>query len=76
MATTGCADNSSAIGEYLANGAYTNKYGYKNFRVLTITLTDERELNLCRLALDVLPEVARRWFLFGSIDKISNGMFV
>lgn len=59
-----------AYWQYFNEGGHTKKHGIKTFRVLTVTLTPERALNLCQLAEEVLPKDARRHYLFGSIDKL------
>ena len=45
----------SAYWHYLEQGLHTRKFGIKNFRVLTVTLTDPRAKNLCDLAASLLP---------------------
>ena len=60
-----------AYWNYLEQGLHTKKYGIKNFRVLTVTLTVARAQNLRDLAAAELPERARKYFLFASIGSFS-----
>ena len=61
-----------AYWEYFRKGLHTRRFGVKKFRVVTVTLTRERALNLCETAVKVLPEgAARQMFLFTSIEKFS-----
>jgi hypothetical protein len=60
-----------AYWEYLNQGLYTKKYNRKFFRVVTITLTDERAANLAADARAVLPAPAHRFFLFSSLKQFS-----
>lgn len=61
----------TAYWEYLNQGLYTKKYNRKFFRVVTITLTDERAANLAADARAVLPAPAHRFFLFSSVKQFS-----
>ena len=54
---------------YLEHGLHGQKFGIRNFRVLTVTLTEERAKNLCALANSLLPERARKYFFFTSLKK-------
>lgn len=54
-----------AYWNYIEQGLHVKKFGVKGFRIVTITLTDERAKNLCLLA-STLPERARKYFLFAS----------
>jgi hypothetical protein len=60
-----------AYWHYLDQGLHTKKYGIKNFRVLTVTITPERAQSLCALAASVLPERARKFYLFTSLTQFS-----
>ena len=60
-----------AYWHYLEQGLHTEKFSIKTFRVLTITLTDERAQNLSHLAASLLPERARKYFLFTSLKAFS-----
>jgi len=60
-----------AYWQYLEQGLHVKKYGIKNFRVLTVTLTHKRAENLCTLAAAVLPERARKYYLFTG-EKFSH----
>ncbi len=50
--------------EYLTSGAYTKKYGFRSFRVMTVTLTEERAENLRQLAEKALAVEGHRCVLF------------
>lgn len=64
-------DKILAYWHYLEQGLHTKKFGIKNFRVLTLTLTEARARNLCQLAASAVPERARKYYLFASIEKFS-----
>lgn len=64
-------DKLRAYWHYLEQGMHVTKFGIKSFRVLTVTLTEERARNLCALACALLPEAARKYFLFTSIVHFS-----
>jgi hypothetical protein len=64
-------DKVAAYWEYLNQGLYTKKYDRKFFRVVTITLTDERAANLAADARAALPPAAHRFFLFSSCKQFS-----
>jgi len=64
-------DKIRAYWHYLEQGLHTQKFGIKNFRVLTLTLTEARARNLCQLAVSALPERARKYFQFASIQHFS-----
>ncbi len=64
-------DKIRAYWHYLEQGLHTKKFKIKNFRVLTLTLTHARAKNLCELAAAVLPERARKYYLFTSIENFS-----
>jgi len=55
----------------LEQGLHANKFGIKNFRMLTITLTAARAKNLCGLAASSLPERAKKYYFFTSIENFS-----
>jgi hypothetical protein len=61
----------TAYWEYLNQGLYTKKYNRKFFRVVTITLTDERAANLAADARAILPAPAQKFFLFSSCKQFS-----
>ena len=61
----------SAYWHYLEQGLHVPKFGIKNFRVLTVTLTDQRAKNLCELAGSLLPERARKYYLFTALKNFS-----
>lgn len=58
---------------YREQGLHAKKMGIKSFRVLTITVTAARARNLCSLAGAMLPEGARKHFLFAAMDKYPAG---
>jgi hypothetical protein len=60
-----------AYWHYIQQGLHAKKYGVKGFRVLTITITDKRAKSLCALAAAVLPESARKYFLFAPLYDVS-----
>jgi len=64
-------DKIRAYWHYLEQGLHTSKFGIKTFRALTVTVTDERAQNLCQLAAALLPERARKYFLFSSLKTFS-----
>jgi hypothetical protein len=64
-------DKIRAYWHYLEQGLHTEKFQIKNFRVLTLTLTPARARNLCALAAALLPERARKYYLFTSIEHFS-----
>ena len=51
-------------------GLHAKKWGIKGFRVLTVALTHARARNLRDLAATILPERARKHFLFTSADPL------
>lgn len=65
------SDKLRAYWHYLVAGLHVKKFGIKNFRVITVTLTPERAKNLCALAASMLPERARKYYLFASIKNFS-----
>lgn len=64
-------DKLRAYWHYLEQGLHTKKFQIKNFRVLTVTLTHARAKNLCELAAAVLPDRAKKYYLFTSIENFS-----
>jgi hypothetical protein len=64
-------DKIRAYWHYLEQGLHTKKFDIKNFRMVTVTLTHERAKNLCDLAASVLPERARKYYLFASLKNFS-----
>jgi len=65
-------DKLSAYWHYLEQGLHSQKYGIRSFRVVVVTVTVARARNLCDLAAEVLPERARKYFLFTSLDHFSG----
>lgn len=66
-------DKIRAYWSYIEQGLHEKKFGVRGFRILTVTLTDERAKNLCLLAAATLPERARKYFLFAPLDKFRQG---
>ena len=60
-----------AYRHYREQGLHAKKLGIKSFRVLTVTLTGARARNLRDLAGEMLPEGARKHFLFAAADNYS-----
>lgn len=60
-----------AYWNYLQSGRQEQRYGMKNFRVVTVTLTEERAANLAQLTVDVTPPQFRKFFLFTSLKQFS-----
>jgi hypothetical protein len=60
-----------AYRHYREQGLHARKLGIQSFRVLTVTLTEARAHNLRDLARMMLPEGARKHFLFTSADNYS-----
>jgi len=64
-----------AYWHYFNQGLHTKKYGIKSFRVLTVTLTKERASNLRQSAEHIVPQVARKYFLFTAIPDFLTSPF-
>jgi hypothetical protein len=64
-------DKIHAYWHYLKQGLHAKKFGIKNFRVVTVTITPERATNLFALAASMLPERARKYYFFTSIKSLS-----
>jgi Replication-relaxation len=62
-----------AYWHYLEQGRHTRRLGIKSFRVLTLSRTPAREVNLCQMAASILPEWARKYFIFTSLASFSLG---
>ena len=71
MAQSRFVEKIQAYWHYLEQGLHEKKYGIKNFRVLTVTMTDQRAANLSALAVSILPERARKYYLFTSRENVS-----
>jgi len=56
---------------YFQQGLQTKKYGIKNARVLTITLTKERALGLCEAGHEVLDPGVARFYYFAPVEHFS-----
>jgi hypothetical protein len=61
----------TAYWSYLDQGLYTKRYSRRFFRVVTVTLTEERAANLAGDARRALPPQAHRFFLFTSLKQFS-----
>jgi hypothetical protein len=64
-------DKIRAYWHYLEQGLHVSKFDIKNFRVLTVTLTAARARNLCELAASLLPQAAKKYYLFTSVENFS-----
>ena len=61
-----------AYWHYFQQELHTKKFGVKKFRVVTVTLTRQRALNLCETAAGILPDgAAKQMFLFTSVENFS-----
>ena len=68
---TGFRDKIRAYWHYLEQGLRAEKFGIKHFRVVTVTLTEERTTNLCQFAGSMLPDRAKKHYDLISIKKSS-----
>lgn len=64
-------DKIRAYYHYVNAGMHVKKYNIKGFRVLTVTVTEARAENLCKLAAAVIPEGFHKYFLFTSLKQFS-----
>jgi hypothetical protein len=71
MPHTAYREKLRAYRHYREQGLHAKKLGIKSFRVLTVTLTGARARNLRDLAGVMLPEGARKHFLFTAADNYS-----
>lgn len=71
MAHAAFREKLRAYRHYREQGLHAKKLGIRSFRVLTVTLTVARARNLCELAGAMLPEGARKHFLFAAMDQDS-----
>lgn len=71
MPHTAFKEKIRAYWQYREHGLHARKHGIKSFKVLTVTLTLARARNLCDLAATMLPEGARKHFLFTGRDNYS-----
>lgn len=62
-------DKILAYWHYREQGLHAKRWGIKGFRILTVTLTQARASNLRDLAASILPDRARKHFLFTSADN-------
>jgi hypothetical protein len=69
MPHTAFKEKIRAYWQYREQGLHARKHGIKSFKVLTVTLTEARARNLCDLAATMLPEGARKHFLFTGTDN-------
>ncbi len=56
---------------YIEQGLHARKYEIKGLRVLTVAVTNARARNLCSLAAKVVPNRAKKYFLFASLNDFS-----
>lgn len=59
---------------YIEQGRHEKRFGVKGFRVLTVTLTEARAKNLMALTTTVVPDKARKYFLFTPIDRFMKSV--
>lgn len=59
--------------QYYEQGLHTKKYGIGTFRVITMTLTEARAVNLCAASREVLPTSAdeQKSYYFASVKHFS-----
>jgi hypothetical protein len=66
-----------AYWNYHEQRRHVKKFDIETFRVLTVTLTDARADNLCRMTAAIptsqLPERARKYFLYTSLQALGDG---
>jgi hypothetical protein len=72
MSQARLTDKFRAYWHYLEQGLHVGRHGIKSFRVVTVTVTEARAMNLCTLAASFLPERARKYFLFTSLNRFSG----
>ena len=71
MPHTAFREKLRAYRHYREQGLHAKKLGIQSYRVLTVTLTGTRAHNLRDLAGAMLPEGARKHFLFTAMDNYS-----
>jgi len=71
MPHTSFKEKIRAYWHYREQGLHAKRFGIRSFRVLTVTLSGARARNLCDLAATILPEGARKHFLFATADNYS-----
>ena len=71
MPHTAFKEKIRAYWQYREQGLHARKHGIKSFKVLTVTLTLARARNLCEMAATMLPQGARKHFLFTGADNYS-----
>ena len=64
-------DKIRAYWHYIEEGLHRQKFGIRNVRVLTVAKTNERAKNLALLAGMLLPERARKYYYFSSLNNFS-----
>lgn len=60
-----------AYHEYFRQELHTKKHGIQNARVVTVTRTEARALNLCAASREVMPSGNSRFFYFASSKQFS-----
>jgi hypothetical protein len=73
MAHARLEEKMRAYWHYLEQGRHTMRLGIKSFRVLILSRTAARAMNLCQMAASILPEWARKYFVFTSLGSFSLG---
>jgi hypothetical protein len=70
-------DKILAYSQYHEQRIHTERFEIPTFRVLTVTLTEARADNLCRMTASLptsdLPERARKLFLYTSLQALAEG---
>jgi hypothetical protein len=69
MPHTAFREKLRAYRHYREQGLHSKKLGIPSFRTITVTLSTARAQNLRDLARAMLPEGARKHFLFGALDS-------
>ena len=64
-------DKIRAYWHYIEQGLHVQKFGIRNVRVLTVGKTDERAKSLTLLTGSLLPERARKYYFFSSLNNFS-----
>jgi hypothetical protein len=56
---------------YLQQGLHEKQFGIKSFRMITVTITDERARKLAKCVAELVPQGAWKYFLFTSCKNFS-----
>jgi hypothetical protein len=60
-----------AYAAYFEQELHTERYGIKSARVVTVTLTEARALNLCKAAREVVAEGDQKFYYFAPVEHFS-----